>query len=371
MLTGLRPRLYVIAALLLAAATGCNPNDVNTALDRYCDASGCVSANQLSANLDAALQNKVVGYISIVGLKVVQWGKARTSADQPSLNMDTGTPVDVASISKTLTAIAVLKSLAKNNLTIQSKIAPYLPPDWVKGPNVDQISFQQLLTHSAGFVTAPNDYAGLKQLIAAGVNLGAPPTYNNANFAIFRVLLPYMEKFNDPGPATRDSAVAKFYINYLRQNVFLPVGVSNADCNPAPNSHPILVYPFPPGNVHGNDGGDWTLTCGGGGWVLSASDLFKVLLDLTSGNVLLTDIQKAQMNGGCLGWDCSVQTQIDYVGKNGLLVKNVVNPGSGWELNTWWSIFKGKLGVVVITNSDPGANLNQIVPAAFQNAKVP
>lgn len=358
--------------LLLAAAIGCNPGGVNTALDRYCDPSGCVSANQLSANLDAALQNKVVGYISIVGLKVVTWGKARTSADPPSISMDTGVPLNVASISKTLTTIAVLQSLAKNNLTISSKIATYLPPDWSVGPNIASLSFQQLLTHTSGFREAALNYASLQQQISDGVTqANQVPKYDNGNFALFRVMLPYMEKFNDPGMPGRPGAVASFYITYLQQHVFQPVAASSPECKPAANSHPVLFYPFPPGNANGSDGGDWTLTCGAGGWVVSASDLFKVLQDLISGNNLLSDTQKSSMTSNCLGWDCSVQTQIDYVGKNGLIVQSNNPSGSGWEDNTWWSIFKGKLGVIVITNSDPGANLNQIVPIAFQNAKVP
>jgi CubicO group peptidase (beta-lactamase class C family) len=356
-----------------AALTGCNPDSVNTALDTYCDASGCVSANQFSANLDKALQNKVVGYISIVGLKVVTWGQARTQADAPSKPMDTGIPTQVASVSKTLTTIGVLQSLAKNNLTVQSPIAPYIPPGWSMGPGISGLKFQQLLTHTSGFREGALNYAQIKQQVADGVmQANQTPKYDNGNFSIFRVLLPFMEKFSDNGEATRQNDTTHFYLTYMQQHVFQPSGVSGADCKPptSPANRPILVYPFPPGNNHGNDSGDWSDKCGGGGWVLSASDLFKVLQNLYPGNnALLTDTQKAQMSSLCLGWDCSVQSQVDYVGKNGEWVGSG-QPSSGYELNTWFSIFKGKLGVIVITNSDPGANINQIVPAAFQNAKV-
>jgi hypothetical protein len=37
------------------------------------------------------------------------------------------------------------------HLSIDSRIAPFLPPDWVKGPGIDTITFRELLTHRAGF----------------------------------------------------------------------------------------------------------------------------------------------------------------------------------------------------------------------------
>ena len=42
--------------------------------------------------------------------------------------------VNVASVGKMFTTIAVLKSLARHHLSIDSRIWPFLPPDWVKGP---------------------------------------------------------------------------------------------------------------------------------------------------------------------------------------------------------------------------------------------
>jgi hypothetical protein len=160
---------------------------------------------------------------------------------------------------------------------------------------------------------------------------------------------------------------ANFYIKYLQQNVFQPIGVTGADCKPAANSHPALYYPFPPGTTPGNEGGDWTLACGSGGWGVTAGNLYLVLSSLIGNNTLLTDAQKTLMNKGCLGWDCSVQTQTDYVGKNGLLVNA---PTGGFELNTFIGIFKGKLPFMLIINSDPGQNITGLVANAFAGAGI-
>ncbi len=334
-----------------------------------CDNLGCMSVSRFSANLDSQLQGKVVGYVSIVGPRIVEYGVASTDADPPSRKMSTDVPINVASVSKVLTTIAVLQSLARHHLSIESPIAPFLPPDWVQGPNVSSITFRQLLTHSAGFRDngGNTSYEGLQQQIKRGV-LPAnqqKPVYNNLNFAIFRVLLPYMEGFSDPGPDTRPQATADFYIGYMRQHVFQPVGVTDADCKPSGDRAPARYYPFPPGNTRGIEAGDWTLLCGGGGWVLSASDLFKIVQSLIRNNVLLTKKQKKQMNDDCLGWDCSVTAQADYRGKDGALLYGNVSE------QTFIGIFKGKVGVVLLMNSHPPVNISSVVLKAFKDAAQP
>jgi CubicO group peptidase (beta-lactamase class C family) len=364
--------MWLSLLVLLAIASGCKKDSVNTALDRYCDDQGCISIKQFSANIDDQLKGKVAGYVSAVGVGlpvVVEEGLARTQADAPSRKMDTDTPIQIASVTKLLTTIAVLQSLDKHQLTVDSPIAPFLPSDWTQGPNVGSITFGELLSHRAGFRSAGDSkYATLKQQIADGVTLAnkAQPMYNNDNFALFRVLLPFMEEFNDPGPAMRPTATANFYIDHMRKHVFEPVGVTVADCKPTSPSKTALYYPVPPGNTKGIEAGDWTAICGGGGWVLTASDLFKILLSLTSDNRLLTDAQKTLMNSDCLGWDCSVQTQTNFRGKNGLLLYN-----NNVNLQTFVGIFKGKVIAIVLTNSNPGANITGIVANAFNNAGVP
>ena len=82
---------------------------------------------------------------------VVASGLARTAADPPKLAMGPDVMVNVASAGKMFTTIAVLKSLARRHLSVDSRIWPFLPPDWVKGPGVDTLTFRDLLTHRAGF----------------------------------------------------------------------------------------------------------------------------------------------------------------------------------------------------------------------------
>jgi len=348
--------------------------------DNVCDRTGCISMKKFSENIDSELQGKVVGYVSMIGSPAIisTYGQARTAANPPMTAMGAGVPSNIASLSKVLTTVAVLQWLASHDLTVDAKISPYLPPNWTHGYNIDTITFKDLLTHRAGFRNDENNesYAGLQQQIADGVQLSdmKTPQYNNLNFALFRVLLPYMAGFSDPGPTQRATATADFYVDYMRQHVFLPLGITQADCKPAAGSDPVFYYPAPAvGLIPGVDGGDWTLICGGGGWVLTTEDLYKILLDLMSGNRLLTDSEKAQMNSECLGWDCSVGPEVDFVGKNGILhyIYTNNNQTHDYWLETFFGIFKGKVPVVLLVNSVPPQNITGVVYIAFRNATVP
>jgi len=288
--------VITVGALFAGAGAG-------LAADVACDSSGCISLNTLSSNIRAKLHDNVVGFVSIVGgLPPVFEGQARTSADPPKTAMLPDLPINIASVTKVLTAVVVLQSLGRHHLSLNTKISPYLYKDWKRGANIDTITFRMLLSHAAGFRAdcggAHTTYAVLKSLIANGVKKsdmvdqkGNPVrSYNNCNFAIFREMLPQMEGWPIVAPTETLRAVqsAAYYITYMNQHVFRPVGLSGRACKAPKTSNDlpeyrfpaIMSYPNPPKSAHGNDWGDWTLACGGGGWVLSAGDLFDVVKDL-------------------------------------------------------------------------------------------
>jgi CubicO group peptidase (beta-lactamase class C family) len=143
------------------------------------------------------LNGKAAGYVSMIGpVPIVStYGVARTAADPPALSMETTSRTNVASVSKIVTTIGVLQSLARHHITLDSKIGPYLPQDWTRGNGVDDVTFHQLLTHSSGFQAPVNvDYTGLKQLVATDIDPMFKAShqargngyYNNLNFAISR-----------------------------------------------------------------------------------------------------------------------------------------------------------------------------------------
>jgi CubicO group peptidase (beta-lactamase class C family) len=70
------------------------------------------------------------------------------------------TRINVASVSKTITAVAVLRLLGALGLGIETPIAPFLPDGWFQGRDVDRLRFRHLLTHFSG-LRSTNDNFGI------------------------------------------------------------------------------------------------------------------------------------------------------------------------------------------------------------------
>jgi len=338
--------------------------------DRVCTPRGCVSLSRLTDSIDTQLKGNVVGYVALIGTsKAVASGLARTAADPPRLAMGPDVMVNVASVGKMFTTIAVLKSLARHHLSIDSPISSFLPPDWVKGPGIDTITFRELLTHQAGFRldsgrVFETDNAAREQ-VRQGIRQvdKRAADYNNINFTIFRDMLPFMEGVPDPGPAARAAAANRFFISYVQRQVFDPVGVKDAACAPVRGA--MLMYPPPPaGTRPGRPAPVGPSACSAGGWFMTPASMHRVLDGLISGS-LLSSRQRQQMDDDCLGWDCSVTGQAGYRGKEG----DFGDGPSG--LHTFFGILAGTIPVVVAVNSDLVDDISAIVQAALFAATSP
>jgi CubicO group peptidase (beta-lactamase class C family) len=336
--------------------------------DGACTARACVSVSRLASSIDTQLKGKVVGYVALIGTsKVVSSGLARTAADPPKLAMGPDVMVNVASVGKMFTTIAVLQSLARHHLSTGSRIWPFLPPDWVKGPGVGTITFGELLTHRAGFrldsgLVFQTGNAAREQ-IRHGVQQVDKQVadYNNIDFTIFRDMLPFMEGVRDSGPAARAAAADRFFLNYVQRQVFDPVGVTDATC--APVRHAMLMYPPPgAGTAPGKQAPVPPSACSAGGWFMTPASMRAVLEGLIHGRLLSTS-QRQQMDRNCLGWDCSVAGQAGYRGKTG----GPFCDGSAC-LQIFFGILAGTIPVVIATNSDPGKPLFAIVQTALRAA---
>jgi len=360
---------------------GNTPSDITA-----CDAQGCISEAQLSANICGKLANKVVGYsCEVGGMKPGFGGLARTATNPPATPMTPDLVTDIASVSKTMTATAILQILAKDNLPITTLISPYIYPEWSQGANVNTLTFKELLTHSTGFAQLPNNacgnditYSALKTIVAGGVqasNIGKP-SYGNCNFALLRELMPallHQPLTNYPDGPQRAQQSSALYINYVNAHVFQPVGVPVSSCTP-PSSGGILSYPFPAGSTQGDGWGDWSLQCGSGGWVLSGDEIFRVINDLATGSTLLTSSERQQMFSNCLGWDCAVRSDCPdpNVCKNGDLYN-----GAGTSVWTYAGVLKCNVPVVVVVNSplpapyQPGEDIIGLVADSLKAAAVP
>ncbi len=294
-----------------------------SSLTKVCSGSRCLTFADWAAGIDERIHQQAVGYEYLIlykGAVVAQntFGSAHTDADLPTLALVPSLRMNIASVSKTLTATAALKLLAEKNVSIDSPIYPYLPKSWTFGPNVQTITFRELLTHTSG-IRSDQDlataYGDLRNLIAQGINLNDKvPHYQNHNFALFRILIPYLNGFDSDGMSDPLGSLSNVgqatslryleYMNSVYGNYF------RISCTPASDdSSRILSYPYPAGAVHGIDWGDWMETCGGGGLQLSVHEM-AIFLNQLNAKAFLSPSQLQLMYENLLGWDYSFNDNI-------------------------------------------------------------
>jgi CubicO group peptidase (beta-lactamase class C family) len=360
-----------------ADGNGWSVTSAVTKTESVCDATTCASIADIYENIQARLDNKVVGYACTVGAAGVSTyanGWARTSADAPAKRFLPSTKITVASVSKFVTAVAAIRILAKNHISLDSGIGGHLPSDWKLDSYTASITFRQLLSHSSGIKDYGNvsmDYAQLKKFFTQTVdrtkNTSCQPSsvvnpanpinannqgrcYSNYNFAIFRVLLPWIDGFTDD-PAHRAEKLANAYVNLVEKHVFAPVGVSGMMAKPPASGPQATGYAFSykyPGTAKGVDWGDDTSIVGAAGWYLAIEDIAEVLNSLNKNDGrILTAAQVQDMETTVMGWD----TASDSAGRR-WVEKNGGWGSNGTTISTSVALFGPGIFGALFLNSD-------------------
>jgi CubicO group peptidase (beta-lactamase class C family) len=259
--------------------------------------------------INTILKSQVAGYILEIrqnGTLVHEgaWNWAQTPADA-SKGWDEDTRMHLASVSKYLTAVGLVKALDSKGISYDTKIISFLPTYWSKGPNVDKITFRHLLTHRSGFSTggSASDYTLMKGKVAAGVSSVGSKHYENMNFGLCRILIPIINGnvprtatfINDPSLNDQawDAVTLYHYKSFMQAKIFSPAGVYNASFAPLLGGKNALAYPTPQGNTKGWNSGDLATVAGGAGWRLSSKELLNVMSTVRRKNTVV-NAQKAQ-----------------------------------------------------------------------------
>lgn len=214
------------------------------------------------------------------------------------------TRANVASVSKSITAIAVLQALEANGLTIEEPIAPYLPAGWTRGRGFrdgESLTFRQLLTHTSGMGQKferlrasgnegpwANDWDGLKFVVKQGVAarfLGPAKyaeenySYKNANYALFRLIVPKLWRMAQGGDGSdvRKANHGELFALFVGEHIFAPSGVAQASCIEPPSARHAYAYDWTDIAGAGTAFDGSKETCGAHvGWRLSASHLATI-----------------------------------------------------------------------------------------------
>ncbi|HPJ46128.1 MAG TPA: serine hydrolase domain-containing protein [Tenuifilaceae bacterium] len=235
-------------------------------------------------------------------------------------NKETQEPVEphnlfrIASVSKLITAVAVMKLAEDSKLSLNQKVfgKEGILNDTIFSSYIDerveQITVRQLLNHSAGWTTRWGDHLFMPESIARQMNLELPVSKDNIiQFALSKRLhfTPgSRSSYNNLGYTILERVIEKVslesYESFVKSNVFAPIGVNDAFIA---HNYDSLRYPFevryyevPEADsvpafdgssqlVLKSRGGNDVRTLGAaGGWVISSVSLLKFILAIDPEN---------------------------------------------------------------------------------------
>ena len=244
-------------------------------------------------SLEKGLDQTQFGYaISIYSGNKLMINRA---AGQRSKSVDAGgqgpftdtTRIHVASISKTITALATLKILQEKGIPLSAPVHQYLPSQWTISESFKSVTFRELLKHTSGIRNPDgscsnadiNSYSSLRAIAASPINNSKTYCYQNANFGLLRILLPMIKGLVPNGTSADDINTQNSYEAIIQEYVFQKAGVKTAYCEWRPSN--ALMFEFPYRGQPGFNSGNLLFRSGGLGWYLSAQEVGKIMSQLS------------------------------------------------------------------------------------------
>lgn len=366
--------LATAALVLTAGFTACKKDTI----DDIKSNDKVFSPKLFKQNIITALGSKTVGYNFVINHNG-QWadtaarGFARMSQDG-AIPHSVYKEMNIASVSKFLTAVGALKLLNYKEIKLEDSIYKWLPKSWALGNKVRSVTFHQLLTHTSGLTTDliryGTDYNSLKTCMATGVvNEAKGYNYSNVNYALFRILFTFLNDktgalatesymLADKDTAGFANYVAVRYTQLMQTLVFTPAETGMVFCTPEDRSTVTLMYsettPATPGSVLG----DWKLFAGGGGYYMSAMQVAKVMAYVFHSDKVLAKAQQQVLLNNGYGLDAEDSPNTSKgksYGKDGALVNDLDNNSKAGKdepgLQTLIMKFPGEVELVFFTNA--------------------
>jgi D-alanyl-D-alanine carboxypeptidase len=309
------------------------------------------------------------------------FGRARLPVDG-AINFALNKEINVASVTKFYTAIAAMQLITANNLTIDSLVTRWLPSSWSKGPGIASLTFRDLLTHRSGLSSTNTDfnntlsYAGLQTVISTGVVTAKNRNYLNANFALFRILIPSLWSTQQNSPNINiesDAATQTHYLQYMQQNVFGRANLPNVDCTPESRLNATLYYGpnDEANNINGVLYGSWNAITGGGGFYMTPLEMGAVNAYFEHSEILLPNAVKAIMKEQRIGFALAsnLEQKGNYFTHNGS-----ISNGNGQGVLAQIAIFPvNGIDCVVIMNTQGitftgGVSLQNLIYNAYNDS---
>lgn len=328
-----------------------------------------VVAGNIARHIAANMAGKSVGFAVTVMMPGGQTasatgGMARSAPDGSPRAWTDGDRINVASTSKTITAVAILRAAAAKNIDLGTKAYTLLPADWTYSDSFKTITIAELLNHTSGLRGCRPENQYLKECAAKDWNpadkspsIDIYTRYDNGNYAYLRWILSRIVDGKTPGEAIAGPR----YWAIVNQSVFTPAGMGGADCasgaSPALsyvstkddqvyNSYVAQNYDFTTVKA-GLDWGDDTNRCGSQGWNLSSRQLATFANALWVTHKLLPSATVDQMQADQRGMMYSdFGKGLSAYGHNGYFP-----PENGGELHSLILSFSNGVSIGMLVNS--------------------
>jgi CubicO group peptidase (beta-lactamase class C family) len=250
-------------------------------------------------------------------------GYARTALDAPQTPWTKHTRINLASVSKCVTTVALLRLLAHHKISIDAPFYPLVQSQCpTAGAGVNTVTIKNLLEMKSGLVGdgtlwTPNIWTFLSTYLqqALAGTPGVTSLYSNTDFTLLQAIICLLV---DPASGGGDGIAP--YVAYVTDHVLKPMGIDPAIFNPVPDPQPTATLSYAlsdngPGGVY------WPqMQCVGcGGWVANAHELIKFLIGVRDDRVLSSH-ETRHMFHEQLGWYVHDGLYGDYYDHNGWLL---------------------------------------------------
>jgi CubicO group peptidase (beta-lactamase class C family) len=301
-----------------------------------------------SAYLHHTLDGKLAGgYVFLVldhGKVAVSgaegWARAPWEKENPSLKWSLDTPMQLASVSKTITAVALLK-LWEESQTTDHKFSlddPFWPHIKKLCPtahaSVKRVTIRHLLAHQSGFLEIPsyNIPQDLEKLLNQPLahKPGTFGQYQNFNYGLLHHVLEQIGNVR--------------CTPYVKEHVLRPMGITKMDTHY--NIGELACGYSKDDKVKQKRGHAWDMDAkdwaGPGGWFASASDLGRFLEGIRKHKVLSKATTEMMLKEN-LGWDSS---------EPGWAKGGLVGNGKGQQLGSRIDLFPDGVAAVFLVNCE-------------------
>ncbi|NUO03494.1 MAG: beta-lactamase family protein [Saprospiraceae bacterium] len=295
------------------------------------------------------------------------------------------TRLHVASMSKTITAIAIAKLVDQQKIKWEDRVKSFLPSYWKLHPAFEDLSILELVNMRSG-LDAPLDALSsgtdsLRKLMEKGPNPEKRGKFNyqNTSYGLLRIIIGYATGYKELQPEADALVVgvitAKMYKNFVNEYLFKPAGIPLADCS-ITDLAPAFQYPFPYGNEPGeltgfgspSGNGDLSEYAGGFGWYLSTTDAAKFINAIFVRKKILSEKTLTALFQLDFPFKIRKNAYGEYFGSGGDWGHPVKD--KGWRgIHAYYYCFPEDVVVTVFVNSGEGSPTKRVVHAYEQAFK--